>query len=97
MDIIERNFLVKIEAIQIDWGGSFKFFDTQLGNLGLTRRVTCPYTSKYNEVVGLRDKRVIGKCMALLLQAGLYLDFWVHVVRTIVFIINRLSASVLIS
>lgn len=48
MNMIERNFEVKIKVVQSDSGKEFSFFIITLGALEVTHRITCPHSPTQN-------------------------------------------------
>lgn len=95
MNMVERIFYVKLKSVQIDKGGEFSFLDTHIGHLGLNHRVIFLYTSKQNDVVKSRNIRIIDKGHALLMQAHLAPEFWIHSFRIVVYMINRMHICVM--
>lgn len=73
--MVERNFAVKIKAIQYDGGKDFSFITTYLVALGITHRVTCPHSSSKNGFVETQIQRVVERGLALLFHAKMPLKF----------------------
>lgn len=78
MKMVERKFEVKINAVQFDGGKYFSFLITTLGVLGLTHRITCPYSSFQNGAMEYRNNKVVKKGLALLFHAKKLLKFWIY-------------------
>lgn len=95
LDMIERTFFVKLKSILTNGGGKFQFLNTHLSALGLNHRVIFPSTLEKNVVVKSRNKRVVEKGLALLLQGGLPTIYWLRAFRTTNFTMNRLPSVVL--
>lgn len=78
MNMVERNLFVKLKEIQTNGRGDVSFLITHLVHLELNHRVSCPYTFEQNGVIELRNRRVVEKRFALLIQVHLSSLCWVH-------------------
>lgn len=95
--LVENKFATKICAIQTDNGGEFlsSVFKSFIINSGIEHRYTCPHTSEQNGLVERRHRLIVEMGLTLLAQASLPIFYWADAFCTSVFLINRLSSSIL--
>lgn len=59
MQMVERNFVVKIKQIQYDRRKKFQFLSSMLGPVGIIQRKYCPHIAEKNGVVETRNRLVV--------------------------------------
>ncbi|KAA0035483.1 retrotransposon protein, putative, Ty1-copia subclass [Cucumis melo var. makuwa] len=92
---VEKSLGQSIKSLQTDGGAEFKPFNHFLDQHGIEHRITCPYTSKQNDIVERKHRHIIEIGLTLLSQATLPLSFWDEAFSTSVYLINRLPTPVL--
>ncbi|KAG8479816.1 hypothetical protein CXB51_029314 [Gossypium anomalum] len=81
--------------LETDGGGEFRALSTELAQLGVQHRVTCPYTSEQNGVVERRHRHIVEMGLTLLAKASMPLEYWSNAFSHAVHLINRLPTPVL--
>ncbi|TYK10642.1 Retrovirus-related Pol polyprotein from transposon TNT 1-94 [Cucumis melo var. makuwa] len=92
---VEKSLGQSIKSLQTDGGTEFKPFKPFLDQHGIEHRITCPYTSKQNDIVERKHRYIMEMGLTLLSQATLPLSFWDEAFSTSVYLINRLPTPVL--
>jgi histone deacetylase 1/2 len=87
---VERQFDIKIKALQLDWGGEFHSLHKYLHSQGINHRITCPYTHQQAAAIERRHRQIIEVGLSLLAHSKLPQIFWKDAFLTAVYIINRL-------
>jgi hypothetical protein len=95
--LVENLFTLKIKQFQIDGGGEYlsNTFTSFSSIHGILHRVTCPHTSQQNGIVGKKHRHIIETTLTLLAQSHLPTRYWVKVVCTSTYLINRLPTPTL--
>ena len=79
----------RLKCLRSDNGGEYcsKEFDSYCSHNGIRREKTVPGTPQENGVSNEQNDH--GACKVYELHAGLPLQFWVDVVNTVVYLINK--------
>ncbi|KAH0767910.1 hypothetical protein KY285_003781 [Solanum tuberosum] len=95
--MVEKQFSKEIKIFQCDGGGEFiqTDFIKHLEDCGIVRHISCPNTPEQNGVAQRKHRHIVETGLTLLLHANLPLFLWVEAFLTAVFLINRLTSSVL--
>ena len=88
----------KIKVLRIDNGGKFcgKEFNQFCEQHGIARQNTTPYMPQQNCVIERMNRTLMEKARSMLSDAGLSQDYWVEVVNTTCYVVNRSSTSTLV-
>lgn len=94
---MENQFCVKIKEIHSDNGTEFVNHKMKsfLENNGILHQTSCIHTPQQNSVVERKHRHILNLSRSLLFQSGLSLKYWGEAVLTSVFLINRISSSIL--
>lgn len=76
-------------------GKEFHFITTKLSSLGIIHMKTCPHNSEQNGVVETCNRRVLERGMALLLQSGLLMNYWLYAFCIVMHVLNILPIKAL--
>jgi transposase InsO family protein len=95
--LVENLFTLKIKQFQTYGGGEYlsNTFTSFLSTHGILHRVTCPHSSQQNGIVERKHRHIIETALTLLAQSHLPARYWVEVVCTSTFLINRLPTPIL--
>ena len=95
--LVENLFDTKIKIFQSDGGREFdnSQFLTHFSKCGISFQKSCPDTQQQNGVVGRKHRHLIELARTMLIASHISARFWVDVVYTAVYIINRLPTPVL--
>ncbi len=72
-----------------------KKFDTFLGECGIQRQTSVPYSTQQNGVAERANRTIMECARSMILAQGLELEFWGEVVNTAVYIRNRCPTKAL--
>ena len=94
---VETQFSSGIKIMRSDSGGEYMFveFHAFLQQKGIVAQRSCPYTPQQNGVVERKNRHLLDVVRTLLLQSFVPPKLWVEALSTTVYLINRLSSSVL--
>ena len=92
---VERQFNLKIQNFQSDWGGESQPVNKYLKDLGIHHRLSCPHTPAQNGTAERKHKHIIETALSLMKQASMPHKFWDEVACTTVYLINRMSTPLL--
>ena len=86
-----------LKCLKSDNGGEYcsKEFDSHCSHNGIHREKTVLGTPQENGVSERMNGMIMERVRCMRLHAGLPLQFWVNVVNTVVYLINRGSSSTL--
>ena len=89
---VERLLNTKIRSVQSDWGGEYQKLHHYFQKVGITHRVSCPYTSQQNGVAERKHRHIVETGLALLAHSSLPLRFWDEAFLTACYLINRMPS-----
>ncbi|CAN1291611.1 Retrovirus-related Pol polyprotein from transposon RE1 [Linum perenne] len=95
--MVQTQFNRPVKVIRSDPGGEFsshalkKFYTDN----GMLYQQSCPGVSEQNGLVERKHRHVLDLARALLLESHVPSSFWVEVVHTVVYLINRQISTVL--
>nr|GEY63844.1 retrovirus-related Pol polyprotein from transposon TNT 1-94 [Tanacetum cinerariifolium] len=92
VQMVERQFTIKLKNVQIDWGGEFRNLASFFSSLGILHRRSCAHTSEQNDFVERRNRHVVEIGLTLLAQACVPQRFWHYAFDTAVYLINRMPS-----
>ena len=81
----------KLKCLRSDNGGEYysKEFESYYSHNGICREKIVPGTPQENGVSERINKMIMKRARCMGLHAGFALQFWVDVVKTVVYLINR--------
>lgn len=89
INFVQNFFSTKIKAIQTDGGTEFKPLIPLFFTLGISHRITCPYSHQQNGSIENRHKHIINTGLALLAHSSVPLSYWDYAFETAVYSINH--------
>ena len=92
---VEKQFDMKIKAIQSDWGGEYRRLYTYFHQNGINHRLACPYTHQQNGFIERKHRHIVEVGLSLLAHSHLLMIYWKDVFQTATYIVNRLLTPVL--
>ena len=92
---IELFFDFKVCVFRSDGGGEFtsKQFEHILSSYGIIHQFSCPYTPEQNGVCERKHHHLLDIIRTLLADSKLPSKFWVDIILTAAFLINRLPSA----
>ena len=93
----ESECSLKIKTLSTDHGGEFNsnaFYDFCLQS-GIKRQLSAPYSPQKNGVIERRNRIILNMVRSMLKEKRLPRVFWVEVVNTSVYLLNRSQAKIL--
>ena len=87
---VERQFNLKLQNFQSDWGGEFQVVSKYLTNCGIHHRLSCPHTLAQNGTAERKHRHIIETALSLMKQALMPHKFWDEAACTAVYLINRM-------
>ena len=92
---VERQFNLKIQNFQSDWGREFQPMSKYLKDHGIHHRLSCPHTPTQNGTLERKHRHVIVTSLSLVKQASMPHKFWEEAVCTTIYLINRIPTPLL--
>ncbi|KAJ0478882.1 putative RNA-directed DNA polymerase [Helianthus annuus] len=95
--MIQTQFKKKLQILRSDNGGEFvnqsmkNFFQEN----GLIHQTTCPNTPQQNGVVERKNRVLLEKCRAMIIESQTPQYFWPEAIATSVYLLNRLPTQIL--
>ena len=71
----ELQFGCKLKTFQTDWGGEFRSLKTYFEQNGIIHRLSCPHTSKQNDIIERKHRHIVELGLTVLAQASLPLKY----------------------
>ena len=95
--LAENEIGKRLKCHRSDNGGEYcnKEFDSYCSHNGIRKEKTVPRTPQENGVSKRMNRMIMERAKCMRFHAGFPLQFWVDVVNTIVFLINRGPSSAL--
>lgn len=93
---VKKFFSTNIISIQTDWGGKFCPLKTIFQKLGITHRVTCPYSHQQNNTVEHLHRHIVKRGLSLLSHALMPQKYWAEAFLTATFLINHMPTPLLL-
>lgn len=93
--LVENWFQHKIITLYSDNGGEFVALRPFLTAHGITHLTSSVHTLEHNGVAERNHRHVVKTGLTLLTQASMPASYWTYAFSTAVYLINRLSSSVL--
>jgi hypothetical protein len=89
--MVEREKGVSMKCLRSDGGGEYfsKEFNEYLKEHGIQRKYSCSYSPQQNGVAERKNRHIAEIARAMLNEKNLPNYFWVEMVTTIVYIMNR--------
>jgi transposase InsO family protein len=89
--IVEKEKGVSIKCLRSDGGGKYfsNEFSEYLKEHGIQRKYSCSYSPQQNGIVERKNKHIVEIARAMLNEKNLPNYFWVEVVATTIYIMNR--------
>jgi len=89
--IVEKEKGVSIKCLRSDGGGEYfsNEFSEYLKEHGIQKKYSCSYSPQHNGVAKRKNRHIAEIARAMLNEKNLPNYFWVEVVATIVYIMNR--------
>ena len=72
---VELQFGCKLKTFQIDWGDEFRSLKTYFEQNGIIHRLSCPHTSKQNDIIERKHRHIVELGLTVLAQASLPLKY----------------------
>ncbi|PRQ16309.1 putative RNA-directed DNA polymerase [Rosa chinensis] len=93
--LVENQFDTKIKSLRCDNGGEYTsaVFQSFLSNNGIAQQFSCPHTPEQNGMAERKHRHLIELTRTLFAQSSLPFKYWVEIVQTSVYLINRLPSS----
>jgi len=93
--LVENETCKRLKCLRSNNGGEYcsKEFDGYCSENGISREKTVPGTPQENGVSERMNRTIMERVRCMRLHAGLPLQFWVDVVDTVVYLINRGPSS----
>jgi transposase InsO family protein len=94
--MVEKEKGVSIKCLRFDGGGEYfsNEFSEYLKEQGIQRKYSCSYSPQQNGVVERKNKHIAEIARAMLNEKNLPNYFWVEVVATVVYIMNRTPTTI---
>ena len=92
---VERQFNLKLQHFQSDWGGEFQDVNKYLTSCGINHCLSCPHTPAQNGTAERKHRHIIETALSLLKQASMPHKFWDEVASTAVYLINWMPTPLL--
>ena len=92
---VERQFNLKLQNFQSDWGGEFQAVNKYLTSGGINHRLSCPHTPAQNGTAERKHRHTVETTLSLLKQASMPHRFWDEAISTVVYLINRMPTPLL--
>ena len=92
---VERQFNLKIQSFQSDWGGEFHHVSKYLKDFVIHHWLSCPHTPAQNGTAERKRRHVIETALSLMKQASMPHKFWDEAACTMVYLINRMPTPIL--
>jgi hypothetical protein len=92
--LVETYFGTKIISVQSDNGGEFKPLQTSLNSMGVSYRLSCPYTHHQMGSVERKHQHIVETGLSLLAIAAVRFSLWDSAFETATYLINRLPSKV---
>jgi hypothetical protein len=92
---VERFFNCKIKLVQSNWDGEYRSLSKLLQNMGITHRLSCPYTHQQNSTIERKHSHIVEMGLALMSHAHVPLHFWDDAFQTTCYLINHLPTPIL--
>jgi hypothetical protein len=90
---VENLLSTTIKTVQCDNETEFKPLISQYPAIHF--QFSCPYTPKQNDLAERKHRHIVELGLATMSQASIPLHYWDEVFQSVVFVINRLSSSVI--
>lgn len=95
--LVERQCDRHVKRFTLDNGS--EFFNHLLvpycTSKGIILRPTAPYTPEENGVAERSNRTVVSKARAMMIEANMPIRFWLHAVKTAIYLMNRTVSSTL--
>ena len=92
---VERQFNLKIQNFQSDWGGEFQPVSEYLKSFGTHHRLSYPHIPSQNGTAERKHRHIIETALSLMKQASMPHKFWDEATCTAVYLINRMPTPLL--
>lgn len=79
--------------MQSDYGGEFRPFTKYIIELGISHRLTCPYSSHQNDTVERNHNHIMEMGLTMFSHAFMPLHLWDHSFATIVHLTIRIPSN----
>jgi hypothetical protein len=95
--LVENQTKKRIKVLRTDNGGEFceNEFEELCKKCGIARKKTTPYTPQQNGVAERMNRTLMEKARCMLSGVGIGQEFWVEVVGTACYLVNRSPSSTL--
>jgi hypothetical protein len=90
---VENLLSTTIKTVQCDNETEFKPLISQYPAIHF--QFSCPYTPKQNDLAERKHRHIVELGLATMSQASIPLHYWDEVFQSVVFVINKLSSSVI--
>jgi histone deacetylase 1/2 len=91
--LVERQFDIKILALQSDWGGEYEKLNSFFRKIGIEHHVSCPHAHQQNGSAERKHRHIVEVGLALLANASMPLKFWDEAFLTATYLINMLPSK----
>jgi histone deacetylase 1/2 len=88
--LVERQFDIKILALQSDWGGEYEKLNSFFQKIGIEHHVSCPHAHQQNGSTERKHCHIVEVGLALLANASMPLKFSDEAFLTATYLINML-------
>ncbi len=94
--MVEKENNVSIKCLRSDGGGEYfsNEFSEYLKEHGIQRKYSCNYSSRQNGIAERKNRHIVEITRAMLNEKNLPNYFWVEVIATTFYIMNRTPTTV---
>jgi hypothetical protein len=92
---VERLLKTKIISVQSDWGGEYQNLNSFFQKLGISHRVSCPYTHQQNGAAERKHCHIVETGLTLLAHASIPFLYWSDAFTISCFLIDPLPTRLL--
>ena len=92
---VERQFNLKLQNFQSNWGREFQVISKYLTSCGINHRLSCPHTPAQNRTPERKHRHIIETALSLMNQASMPHKFWDEAASTVVYLINWMPTPLL--